>query len=88
MLTDLSRSLTQHLRGLKLSDVESKAIPAITGVGVGPLDQTQLYMRAQFNAEEVKDLKASFENLDADHSGAIDEKDLLTAMQKYVSPQQ
>lgn len=67
---------------MKLSDVESKAIPAITGVGVGPLDQTQLYMRAQFNAEEVKDLKESFENLDSDHNGAIDEKDLLEAMKK------
>lgn len=67
---------------MKLSDVENKAIPAITGVGVGPLDQTQLYQRAQFNAEEVRDLKESFENLDGDHNGAIDEKDLLNAMQK------
>jgi Ca2+-binding EF-hand superfamily protein len=72
------------LRSLKLSDAATKSTPAITGVGVGPLDQTQLYMRAQFNAEEVNQLKQSFESLDFDRDGAIDEKDLLNAMKKWV----
>lgn len=77
-----SMGLPEHLRSLKWSEMQTKAIPAITGVGVGPLDQSQLYMRAQFGAEEVKELKAAFEKLDFDHDGSIDEKDLLHAMQK------
>lgn len=77
-----SMGLPDHLKGVTLMDVQNKTTAAITGLGVGPLDQSQLYMRAQFNPNEVQDLKTSFEKLDVDHDGKVDEDDLMHVMEK------
>ncbi|KAJ9107271.1 hypothetical protein QFC21_000718 [Naganishia friedmannii] len=75
-----SMGLPSHLKGLKLQDVKKKSLLAVTGQGVGPMDETNLYNRAQFSPDEVKSLQKSFEQLDFDHDGQITKVDLMHAM--------
>lgn len=44
------------------------------------MDETNLYLRAQFSSDEVKSLQQSFEQLDFDRDGHISKTDLVHAM--------
>ena len=68
------------MKGLRLQDVKKKGLIAVTGAGVGPMDESNLYLRAQFSPDEVKSLQSSFEQLDFDHDGHIAKDDLVHAM--------